>query len=677
MILEEYVTTVMRLLWIAPLLLMMHCGYAQEVSPFAKFGKVTIEDLQRKIYSIDSNANAVVLSDIGEASIEGNSKFSFSISFTHHRVVHILNKNGYDEATVEIYLYSDGDVEEKLESLKATTYNLENGKIVESKLAKSSIFEEKMDKNHILKKFTFPNVKEGSIIECEYTLISDYVFNLQPWYFQGETPVMWSEYKLSVPQFFTYTFLSYGYHSFQVNERKNRTANFVISDSKTTAATEHYNLSAGVTDYRWVMKDVPELKEENFTSSIKNHIARIEFQLASQNYPLIPRDYRNTWPALVSDLLQAPDFGEQLNSNNSWLAAEIRPLIKGVTPETEKAKRIYAFVRDHFTCTNYSAFTIEKSLKSVLKSKKGSVAEINLLLTVMLRYAGLKSDPVILSTRDHGFAWEDYPVMHAFNYVLSQCMVDNQTFYLDATHPLLAFAKLLPDCYNGHARVVNDSADAVYFKPDSLLEKKTTALFITNDPKGKWTGSVNQTPGFYESYVLRNEIAEKGEKEFFKEIEKGLGQDVRLISPHIDSLFDYDAPVVLKYGLELDLSKEDIMYVNPMFNEGWKTNPFKLAQRNYPVEMPYAKDETYLLTMEVPLGYVVDELPKQMIVKFDEKGSAYFEYRISQSGSIVSLMSRIKINRTLYSNEEYKNLRTFFNLIVNKQNEQIVFKKKK
>jgi hypothetical protein len=34
--------------------------------------------------------------------------------------------------------------------------------------------------------------------------------------------------------------------------------------------------------------------------------------------------------------------------------------------------------------------------------------------------------------------------------------------------------------------------------------------------------------------------------------------------------------------------------------------------------MPYAIDETYLLRMDIPAGYVVDELPKQVMVKLNE-----------------------------------------------------------
>ena len=41
------------------------------------------------------------------------------------------------------------------------------------------------------------------------------------------------------------------------------------------------------------------------------------------------------------------------------------------------------------------------------------------------------------------------------------------------------------------------------------------------------------------------------------------------------------------------------------------------------------------------------------------------------------MRSRIKINRAFFDPEEYEGLREFFNLVVKKHNEQIVFKKKK
>ena len=93
--------------------------------------------------------------------------------------------------------------------------------------------------------------------------------------------------------------------------------------------------------------------------------------------------------------------------------------------------------------------------------------------------------------------------------------------------------------------------------------------------------------------------------------------------------------------------------------------------------MPYTFDEVFTLQMEIPKGYVIDELPKQQVVKFNEEGDASFEYRISESGGQISMRSRVIVKRAFFDKDEYETLREFFNLIVSKHNEQIVFKKKK
>ena len=179
----------MRLILSALLCLVVLQDFAQK-SPI-KFGKISVDDFKQQVYSIDSNANAVVIGDIGHTEMVGNNKGGFSLEFERHKRVRILNKNGYDIADVVINLYTNGTAEEELQSLKAVTYNLENGKVVETKLdTKAGVFKDKINKNLVSKKFTFPNIKEGCIIEFEYTIHSDFIFNFQPWHFQGEYPCL-------------------------------------------------------------------------------------------------------------------------------------------------------------------------------------------------------------------------------------------------------------------------------------------------------------------------------------------------------------------------------------------------------------------------------------------------------------------------------------------------------
>src|SRR6186997_2941791 len=87
--------------------------------------------------------------------------------------------------------------------------------------------------------------------------------------------------------------------------------------------------------------------------------------------------------------------------------------------------------------------------KNILKDKKGSEAEINLLLVAMLRKAGLPADPLMLSTKSHGYALPVYPIMDKFNYVVCRTAIGGKTFYLDASRPRLGFGRLTWECYNG------------------------------------------------------------------------------------------------------------------------------------------------------------------------------------------------------------------------------------
>jgi hypothetical protein len=383
-----------------------------------------------------------------------------------------------------------------------------------------------------------------------------------------------------------------------------------------------------------------------------------------------------TWPALAKELLESDYFGSGLNGHNGWLSDVVKPLVQDAKTSEEKARKIFAYVRDNITCTDHSALYTDKALKAVLKERSGKVSEVNLLLTAMLRYADIAADPVILSTSDHGYAPEVYPLRDRFNYVITQASIGNTTYMLDASHPRLGFGKLEPDCFNGYARVVNAKATALPLFADSLKERKVTSVLV-NYNKGSWMGDFKQVSGYYESLHIRNKIKEEGKEAFFKGVKKAYGIDVTIKDPVLDSLDAFENPIGMRYTFSANLGDEDIVYLNPMFGEGYKENPFKSAERSYPVEMPYTMDETYNLSLFVPDGYEVDELPKQIALKMNEEGDGYFEYLISVSGNIVSMRSRIKLQRAYFAPEEYDIMRQFFAMIVNKHNEQIVLKKKK
>jgi len=641
-----------------------------------KFGKISAEDF-KPVYSIDSNAAAVVIADIGSADIVESGSW-FQLEVKRFKRVHILKKEGYDNANVQILFFTSNTKAEPIENLKAVTYNMENGKVVDSKLnLKEGMFTDIITKNLVAKKFTFPNVKEGSIIEFEYKMVTNSLSNLSPWTFQGEFPELWSEYKVSIPEFFYYTFLPQGYQNYYIKEKKETSKGFILDLTPIYLTPTKVAFSAAIDEHRWVMKNVPGLKREPFTAALSNHISKIEFVLSAFRYPLPDKNFMLDWKDITSSLLKDEDFGLQYKKDNAWLNDEVSRNVKSLSGQMDKAKTIFNYVRDNFKCLYYNQSFPESSLKDILKNKSGGVASINLLLIAMLRKAGVAADPVMLSTKSHGYPPIIYPNINKFNYLICQAIIEGKKYYLDASRPEFGFGKLEWECFNGLGRVINDEATGIEFNSDSLLENNTVSIVLSNDDKGNLSGYIKKTPGYYESYRIRKLIKEKGKEEFLKETSSTAVTDITLKNQEIESLSQYDETLQLAYDMEMKNNGEDIFYLNPMFGEGYKENPFKSSTRLYPVEMPYTKDDVYILRMEIPKGYQLEELPKSTRLNYDDGGKSFFEYIISEKNGTIMLRSRIRIARTFFAPDEYEVLREFFAQIVNKHNEQIVFKRKK
>ena len=647
--------------------------YGQDKSP-VKFGKISAADF-KTIYSIDSNASAVVIADIGSSEITSNMKGWFSIEFKHFKRIHILKDNAFDLADVEIILYTEANEEEELKNVKAHTYNLENGKIAETKLeAKTSLYTTQVNKNHIAKNFSLPAVKAGSIIEYEYTVNSDFIFNMQPWQFQGDHPCLWSEYNVSIPDFLYYVFLQQGNIT---KTKRTRQERFSIVNTRGTSPITSEPLMANVTDYRLLMKNIPALKEEIYTTTLSNHIAKVEFQLAEIRRPLDQKDIMGDWSGAIQNLLDDEYFGAQLNKDNGWMNDELKVALKGAIEEDNKARNIFQYIQNSFRCTNYNKLYADQPLKNVLKNKTGSEAEINLLLVAMLRKAGLTADPIILSTRSHGYVYADYPLMDRFNYVIARLKIKDKIYFLDASWKYLGFGHLPLVCYNGTARSVDADTSVVDFSPYSVVEMKMSSVMITANEKGELNGNVQTIPGYFESFDFRNIIKDQGQRAFIMALNRSAGANFEIKNLRIDSLDKYEEPLQINYDIKILPGQNDFIYFNPMLGEGYKESPFRSPKRLYPVELPYAFDETYLLQVSVPGNYEVDVLPKSTRVNLDEEGKSFFEYIIGNMGGIISLRSRIKLSRTYFLPEEYELLRDFFNTIANTHASQIVLKKKK
>ena len=629
---------------------------------------------------IDSADGAVVLADIGGTDVTGNNAGSFSLRYQRYTRILITGTAGYDAATVSLPLYTSKNGKEELKDLVAIAYNKEGDIITETKLdAKRNVFTEKIDANHKLLKFALPGVKTGTVIEWKYSIISDFLFNPQPWEFQGKYPVQWSEYSFQVPSFFEYVSVPYGKQDYFISSSKDAIKSFRVEiptdDVLLKDRTDAVTVSAGVATFRWVMKNLPGIKEEPYTSCVENFYSRLEFQLAAMSEPFPAKRVLNTWPQAAKELLSNESFGAMLGEDNSVFAETINKIITQQDGEQARIEKITAWVRNQLSCTKRSALLLSKPLSEVLRNKSGSAAEINMLLVKLLRTAGLSAEPVILSLRSHGYTHEQYPIMEKFNYVVCRTIPVSTPVYVDASAPEISFGHLPADCYNGQARLVDESGAAIPFSADSLLERKQTSIFAAFD-SGAYRYSIQQTPGYYEAAEMRAKAAKEGEGVLRAAWEQGLEAGTRMVSFAATGLKSIDQPLVVKAACDQQPSADDILYIDPLFGQRIRQNPFRAAARTYPVEMPWREDNLLTAELDIPAGYKLEELPKPVLIRLNERNDISFEYRISESNGHISLRMQLLVNRTYFAPSDYNLLREFYNQVVKKQAELIVCKKK-
>lgn len=645
-----------------------------------RFGKVTAADFAPKAYPVDSSAHAVILCDVGNS---GYSSTSGNMEMVHHYYtrVRILHKAGYDAAdfTVLMLKGSTQAEDDRLTDLKAVTYNLDNGQVVETKLDSKSVFTTKINKDMFQESFTLPNVKEGSIIEVTYDLHRFSSYALPSWRFQGKYPREWSEYDVSIPELFNFVFMRQGY--FPVTETKtNHSEKFRLSyePDGATGRTLSEDMQQNVTDYRFVGHDMPALLEEPYTTTIRNHEQAITFQLASMHFPSgMTRNILGSWEGLSKALLESADFGASLDRNNGYLADVVKSVTAGAQTGEEKAHRLYAYVQQNYSCTDPESLYIEgDGLKTVFNNKKGNSAELNLLLVAMLRRAGLEACPIILSTRDNGVAPAIYPLLNRYNYTVVYAQAGDKEFIMDASRPLLGFNHLPLECYNGHARMVNTRMSPVFFDADSLEELDRTTVLAMLDSTGAITGSYQQQPGYYGSYKIRRSIHDKGKESFFKDAGKSFYSEAKFSNEQVSDLDSLDIPLTTSFDFKVNNGgDEDHIYLTPLFGTATRENPFSAAERRYPVEFPYMMWDMYTFNLAIPANYEVEELPKPAVVKLNESDGV-FQYLVQASAETVQLRVVVHLTRANFQPEEYNTLRSFFDYIVKKEAEQIVLKKK-
>lgn len=632
--------------------------------PPIKFGKVSMEEMNMAVYDKDTSAEAVILADYGVSEINYNSNNGFELTFSKHVRMKILKNDGLDRANVSVRIYqaSNGS-DEEFGGLKAQTYNIVDGKIEETKFSRKDLFTENESKNWILKKFALPNVKIGSVIEFEYTIRSPFLYNFQSWYFQDDIPIIWSEYRTLIPEYFDYKKVFGGY------------IRPVISENKTYSGTIPGTNITYSNDYqRWVYQDVPAFKDEKYITTPRDYLAKVEFELNTTKMPGgMIKTYSTTWNAIVNELMSADYFGVALNRDG--IVKELSEKIDMNDSPENKLVAAYYLLKNHMKWDGRYTIYVENTLRSAFNKNEGNIAEINLLLVNLLRSVGIESYPVLISTRGHGKINTFYARISAFNSVIALARINGKNVLLDATVGYLTPGELSFNSLNDKGLVtVKDNS---YWIPLLSTEQfYSSTMVMATIKEDKFEAQIARSSKSSTATILRNKVAKDGKEKYIEDYKKK-NADWEITEYSIENETDATKPLSEKI-LVSNFSNIDVMadmiYLPAILTDEKEENPFSSETREYPVDFAMPIYEKYILNIAIPEGFMVDELPETTKVTLPDN-AASFVYQAQQVGNNIQVISQLKIDKTLFLPEEYHLLRELYRHVIAKYGEQIVLKR--
>ena len=648
------------------LLVGFYC-FAQEDTGFP-YGQISMPDLLMKSYTKDSTANALVLNEFGKSWIDNEN--DNNLLHTYHVRIKILNSKGFDQANIAIPLYKNGSKQEQVHKIQASTFNLVNNRIEETKFDSKKVFKENKSKYQDLTKFTLPNIKEGSIIELIYTLESPYIFNFRPWDFQSDIPKLHTEYWARIPGNYIYNMTLRGFLKLQKQESE------LIENCFTPGGTN----KADCVLYKYAMMDVPAFVEEEYMTAKVNFVSSINFELSEVRHFDGRKDkITKEWTDIDQELRNHASFGGQLRKGKDIFKENLAQLISTENDSLKKAQQIFDFIKNWYTWNDYLAKYSDLGIKKAFENKTGNVGDINLSLIAALNYAGFKAEPVILSTRDNGLPIEVHPVMSNFNYVIGKVSIDGNSYLLDATDPFLTFGTIPIRCLNGKGRVIPAKGASYWVDINPVAKLKSASILdLTLQPDGHFTGKLSNLSQGYDAMRERKHISSFNNHEAYIEDLDEKWNKIKIGKYEINNLDKLDQPLTQQYEVQIegfDNINKNRLFLNPFFIEEWSKNPFTAKERLYPVDLGAPLESQLTLNLEYPADFQMETPPASTIINLPNKGGR-FMFSVQNIGNKVILNSIITLNKAVYSSAEYSYLKELFNKIVQSYQTNLIFTKK-
>jgi hypothetical protein len=642
--------------------------FAQDIS--LKYGKISNYELNMKAYEKDTTAEAVMLYDDGYTSYEWGSE-GFKINQELKQKIKILKQEGVDRATISLpYLYKTNSDREVISNLEAFSYNMENGKVVKTKLDKKYLFDEEINNRVRQLKFSIPNVKVGSVIEFKYNKSSDHIYDIPDWYIQTTIPVIYSNYEVLIPEYFIFNNETIGYENIKVVETS-QNQQFNIGMTSSGANT----VSCQSRDIKFTANDVPALKNEPFVWCKNDFSSGVRFELNGTRFPnSFYKSYTQTWENLEETIKKETDFGLNIKMSDPF-KTEIKVLTDTVKSEKKKIELIYSFIKKRISWNESYSFYGNKA-KEAIKNKTGDNGQINMIMLSSLKDAGINAYPILISRRSQGRIPYTYPSFDKLTtFIIAAKTADGNTYYMDGSAVYGGLNMLPTDLLVDRGRVLEETMTEKWVDLTKIAKNQSVYLIMSSiDKNGILSGVLKSGYTNQLAYKYKSQFYNaKDSADFVEKLETN--SHIKINSFTVEGKDTISNLVKENINFTKETSTQgEYLYINPMVFMHIDKNPFTQSERKLPIEFDYPYGFQISSTIEIPENYKIEEIPKSVKISLPDNAGRCL-YQISQDNDRVQLNYRFDLTQTIFPQNYYEAIREFYAQVANKNAELLVLKK--
>lgn len=651
---------------------------AAVIKPDLKYGRPSQKELSLTTYTPDTTATAIYLFHKGVSGFTYDDGFQL---FTEHWVrIKVLKPQGVSYADVTIPYYAPADrnkEKDQIFDLDGCSYNLEDGKIVKTRLKRDFVSNERVNSYYKVLKFSLPAVKVGTVIEYHYKVASDYSVHIENWMMQEELPVIYNQYKITIPHVFVYNIEFRGRPYIDVVEEKSSMQAKEHVETGVSKIARNFTISARKLTF--TSENLPAIRQdESYCWCPADYKIQISFDLQGTNYPGEGyKPYSVEWGDVDKQLMRQENegFGKHLVWKNLYVE-EIRQFNNsGELDFNKKVIKTFRLLKQKLSWNGeYKLYS--EDLDKVIVKGSGSNADLNFIFINMLRTYGIRAYPVVMSRRSLGMLPYNFPSLQKLNtfVVAVYDAVKNKYVYLDSSMDVPALDVLPLELSVGKARILaaDIPEDKKWVNLQEISFNQAAIQINAAVQDNRITGhritilKGHQALEYRKKHLQQDSLANKQEQ---------IKGNMTVSNLEVAGTDDDFTTIREEFDFVIESEKSDnLVYINPLLFPQLTQNPFIQSERNLPIEFSYPYKVKLMCTLTLPEGYEIEEIPHTQAVK-TEDNKLGCKYIIQRNGNTVIVNYLFSLNSSILPSEHYEQLQEIWHKAVEMNQSLIVLKK--